>query len=66
MEAWIIKASGKKLLEARIDQLRGRVAVTRIPQRTFTQAHWRDLTAQLGAWKVCGPKAAKGFCCCHL
>ena len=52
VEAWIIRASGKKLLEARIDQLRERVAVTRIPQRTFTADHWRQLTAQLGAWKV--------------
>ena len=52
VEAWVIRASGRKLLEARIDQLRGRVAVTRIPQRTFTADQWRQLTAQLGAWKV--------------
>lgn len=52
VEAWVIRASGRKLLEARIDQLRGRVAVTRIPQRTFTSDQWRQLTAQLGAWKV--------------
>ncbi|CAL5225689.1 g8554 [Coccomyxa viridis] len=51
VEAWVIRASGCKLLEARIDQLRGRVAVTRIPQRTFTADQWRQLTAQLGAWK---------------
>lgn len=52
VEAWVIRASGRKLLEARIDQLRGHVAVTRIPQRTFTADQWRQLTAQLGAWKV--------------
>ena len=52
VETWVIRASGRKLLEARIDQLRGRVAVTRIPQRTFTADQWRQLTAQLGAWKV--------------
>ncbi len=61
MEAWVIRASGRKLLEARIDQLRGRVAVTRIPQRTFTADQWRQLTAQLGAWKV----QALHFCLSH-
>jgi len=52
VETWVIRASGKKLLEARIDQLRNCVAVTRIPQRTFTSEQWRQLSAQLGAWKV--------------
>ena len=66
VEAWVIRASGRKLLEARIDQLRGRVAVTRIPQRTFTADQWRQLTAQLGAWKVQPPvplPASQQDCC---
>ena len=35
VETWVIRASGKKLLEARIDQLRSCVAVTRIPPAHF-------------------------------
>ena len=53
VEAWVVRAIGKKLLEARIDQMRRTVAVTKCAQRTFSTAQWRALLAQLGAWKVC-------------
>ena len=52
-EAWVIRAIGAKLLEARIDQMRRSVTVTKLTQRAFTAAHWADLRAQLAAWKVC-------------
>ncbi|KAK9831893.1 hypothetical protein WJX81_006639 [Elliptochloris bilobata] len=51
VEAWVVRAIGKKLLEARIDQMRRTVAVTKCAQRTFPGAQWRALLAQLGAWK---------------
>ena len=53
VEVWVVRAIGKKLLEARIDQMRRTVAVTKCMQRTFSTAQWRALLAQLGAWKVC-------------
>ena len=53
VEAWVVRAIGKKLLEARIDQMRRTVAVTKCAQRYFSTAQWRALLAQLGAWKVC-------------
>jgi translation initiation factor 3 subunit M len=51
-ESWVIKASGKKLLEARIDQLRRTVIVHRLTHRTFTSSQWQELRTQLAAWKV--------------
>ncbi len=53
-EAFVIRASGNKLLEARIDQLRRVVTVTKIARQTFTAAQWQQLRAQLASWKV-GP-----------
>ena len=49
----MIRASGKKLLEARIDQLRRIVTVQKLTHRTFTSSQWQELRAQLAAWKVC-------------
>ncbi|EIE26574.1 hypothetical protein COCSUDRAFT_52386 [Coccomyxa subellipsoidea C-169] len=50
-EAFVIRASGNKLLEARIDQLRRVVTVTKIARQTFTAAQWQQLRAQLASWK---------------
>lgn len=52
VEVWVVRAIGKKLLEARIDQMRRTVAVTKCMQRTFSATQWRALLAQLGAWKA--------------
>lgn len=52
VEAWVVRAIGRKLLAARIDQMRRTVAVTKCAQRTFSAAQWRALLAQLGAWKA--------------
>lgn len=51
-EAFVIRASGNKLLEARIDQLRQVVTITKIARQTFTAAQWQELRAQLASWKV--------------
>ncbi len=51
-EAFVIRASGNKLLEARIDQLRRVVTVSKIAHQTFTSAQWEVLRGQLAAWKV--------------
>ncbi len=52
VEVWVVRAIGRKLLAARIDQMRRTVAVTKCAQRTFSAAQWRALLAQLGAWKA--------------
>ena len=50
-EAWVIRTIGRKLLEARIDQMRRVVTVSRLAHRAFTHAQWGELRAQLAAWK---------------
>ena len=72
VEVWVVRAIGRKLLAARIDQMRRTVAVTKCAQRTFSAAQWRALLAQLGAWKArprlpCrpGPQAALDAAALH-
>lgn len=52
VESWVVCAIGKKLLEARIDQLRHTVSVTRAAHRCFGSEQWQELHAQLSAWAV--------------
>ncbi len=47
----MVQAIGKKIAEARIDQLRGTVAVSKCAPRTFEAQHWRELQATLAGWK---------------
>ncbi len=51
-EAWVIRASGAKLLEARIDQMRRVVTISKVAHQAFTSAQWQQLRSQLAAWKV--------------
>lgn len=51
VEAWVVRAIGKRLLEGRIDQLKGTVTITKCAHRTFAAAQWRELRDQLAAWK---------------
>ncbi|KAL4432598.1 hypothetical protein ABPG77_000535 [Micractinium sp. CCAP 211/92] len=51
VEAAVVQAIGKKIAEARIDQLRGTVAVSKCAPRTFEAQHWRELQATLAGWK---------------
>lgn len=52
VESWVVCAIGKKLLEARIDQLRRTVTVTRAAHRAFGIGQWQELRSQLSAWAV--------------
>lgn len=51
VEAAVVQAIGKKIAEARIDQLRGVVAVSKCAPRTFGPQHWQELQATLAGWK---------------
>ena len=50
VEGAVVQAIGKKIAEARIDQLRGVVAITKCAPRTFGPQHWRELQATLAGW----------------
>lgn len=52
VEALIVQAIGRRVMEARIDQLRGVVTVAKCVPRTFGAAQWRELQQQLAVWKV--------------
>lgn len=52
VETWVIKAIGKKLLDARIDQLSGTIAITRATHRSFGQPQWAELRDRLASWKA--------------
>ncbi|KAL3136201.1 hypothetical protein ABBQ32_007215 [Trebouxia sp. C0010 RCD-2024] len=51
VEAWVVRAIGKRLLEGRINQLKGTVTITKCAHRTFAAAQWKELRDQLAAWK---------------
>ena len=61
VESWVVQAIGKKLLEARIDQLQRRITVTRAAHRAFGAGQWQELHTQLSAWAVRGATS-----CCTL
>lgn len=50
VEACVVQAIGKKIIEARIDQLRGVVQISKCTPRTFGKAEWQHLGSQLGGW----------------
>jgi translation initiation factor 3 subunit M len=52
VEYWIVRAIGLKLLEAKMDQLRQVVIISRCIERVFGLAQWRDLLGKLTIWKV--------------
>ena len=45
----------QRLLEGRINQLKGTVTITKCAHRTFAAAQWKELRDQLAAWKVNTP-----------
>ncbi|CAK9197803.1 unnamed protein product [Sphagnum jensenii] len=51
VEYWIVRAIGLKLLEAKMDQLRQVVIISRCIERVFGLAQWRDLLGKLTIWK---------------
>lgn len=50
VEPLVVQALGKRLMEARIDQLQGNVAVSKCASRTFGPEQWKDLQGQLQRW----------------
>lgn len=50
-EEWVIKAIAAGLIEARLDQRRRIIVVTRSTQREFQDTDWKALGATVGAWK---------------
>jgi len=51
VEMVVVQAIGKRLMEAKIDQLAGVVTVTKCAPRTFGAAQWQELLGQLASWK---------------
>ena len=51
VESVVVQAIGKRLMEARINQLEEVVTVTKCAPRTFGAAQWVELQGQLKAWK---------------
>jgi len=51
VEGWVISSISEGVLEAKMDQLKGTVRVTRSLQRIFTRAQWKQLSENLEAWK---------------
>lgn len=51
VESWVVKAIGIKLLEAKIDQVREVVVVSRCTQRMFGPSEWSTLETQLASWR---------------
>jgi translation initiation factor 3 subunit M len=51
VEGWVISAISEGVIEAKMDQLKSTVRVTRSLQRIFTRAQWKQLSENLEAWK---------------
>lgn len=51
VESVVVQAIGKRLVEARIDQLQEVVTVTKCAPRTFGAAQWKELQGQLHSWQ---------------
>jgi len=51
VESWVITAMSEDVLEAKMDQLRRVVTISRCLQRVFTQAQWKQLSITLATWR---------------
>ncbi len=51
VERWVVKAIGARVLEAKMDQARQVVLITRCLHRVFGAAQWVDLRNKLRAWR---------------
>ena len=53
VEHWVVRCTSARLLDARMDQLRQVLVVSRCVNRGFSgDAQWKALQAKLGAWKT--------------
>jgi hypothetical protein len=51
VEDLIVRAIGKKLIEAKIDQLAEEVVISKCSSRTFERSEWEGLAADLKQWQ---------------
>lgn len=51
VESWVVQAIGANLVEAKMDQLRQTVVITRSLHRVFSRQQWTELATKLGAWR---------------
>lgn len=51
VESWVVQAIGEGLIDARMDQTKGELTVTRATQRDFGAAQWTHLQSKLRAWR---------------
>jgi translation initiation factor 3 subunit M len=51
VELFVVKAIGAKLLEGKIDQIRGAVSITRCSMRTFGPTEWATIKTRLSTWR---------------
>ncbi len=51
VEGWIVRAIGARLVEAKMDQVRGVAVVTRVTHRVFGAQQWKDLAESIKSWR---------------
>eukprot|EP00050_Salpingoeca_kvevrii_P009991 m.5933 g.5933 ORF g.5933 m.5933 type:complete len:386 (-) comp2565_c0_seq1:183-1340(-) len=51
VESWVIDGIRAGLVEAKIDELNSKIAVSRSTYTKFGDEQWKDLKAKLGAWR---------------
>jgi translation initiation factor 3 subunit M len=51
VERWVVQAIGAKVLEAKMDQVREELVVTRCLHRIFGPQQWLELRDKLRAWR---------------
>lgn len=51
VEGWIVRAIGARLVEAKMDQVRGVAVVTRVTHRVFGAQQWIDLAESIKSWR---------------
>jgi len=51
VELWVVNAISESILDARLDQLRRVVVITRSLQRVFTKPQWKQLSESLTSWQ---------------
>ena len=60
VQAWVVRAIGRRLLAARMNQTTAQLTVSRVTRAQFGPADWGVLHSQLSAWQV--SHAVHGAC----
>jgi len=51
VETWVITAMSEEVLDAKMDQLRKVVTISRCLQRIFTKSQWKQLSDNIALWR---------------